>query len=257
MWFQIKEYIRFLSISKNQHGIHSPFVYQLITKCFYNNADFPAYSKWKSVQLAYLASKATINMKDMGAGSRVFQNNERKVTEIAKNAGTTFKRAKLLYRLSKYLQVENALELGTSLGLGSIALGLNKQVQLTTVEACENTSQVAKDSAESLQLKNIHFVNGNFESFLSDIPSTEKYDLIFVDGNHQEKASLSYFETLLKQVHNDSILIFDDIYWSKGMKDAWHKMIAHPSVKVSIDTFFWGMLFFRKEQVKEHFKIRI
>ncbi|GGE38346.1 O-methyltransferase [Psychroflexus planctonicus] len=257
MWFQVKEYIRFLCTSNNQHGIHSPFVYQLITKCFYDKTKYPAYFKWKSIQQAYLISSSTFVMKDLGAGSRVFQNNKRKVSAVAKNAGTTYKRAKLLYRLSNYLNIKNALELGTSLGLGSIALGLNEKLKLTTLEACTNTSQFAKDSAESLNLKNIQFVNADFEAFLKTIPSTKKFDLIFVDGNHQKEATLSYFEALLKHVHNDSILIFDDIHWSKGMKEAWLEMIAHPKVKVSIDTFFWGMLFFRREQVKEDFKIRV
>ena len=62
---------------------------------------------------------------------------------------------------------------------------------------------------------------------------------------------------LLPKTHNDSIFIFDDINWSKGMQEAWNKIKAHPQVSVSIDTFFWGMVFFRKEQVKEHFKIRV
>ena len=32
---QIKSYIKFLLHSKNEHGVHSPFVYDLVTKCFY------------------------------------------------------------------------------------------------------------------------------------------------------------------------------------------------------------------------------
>lgn len=257
MWYQFKTYIYFLFTSKNQHGIHSPFVYQLITKCFYDKSNYPAYTIWQSVQQAYFKSKQILEMDDVGAGSHVFKSQKRSIAAVAKNAGTSFKRAKLLYRIAKYFSVKSALELGTSLGLGSIALSLNKNLHLTTVEACKNTIEIANSSAESLALHHIHFVNSTFDTYLETISPTQKFDLIFVDGHHQKEATLGYFEKLLTHVHNDSVMIFDDIYWNKSMTEAWQKMKKHPSVKVSIDTYFWGILFFRKEQAKEHFKIRV
>jgi len=81
--------------------------------------------------------------------------------------------------------------------------------------------------------------------------------LVFFDGNHQKEATLEYFEALLPAIHNDSVFIFDDIYWSKNMTEAWKLIKAHPKVTVTIDTFFWGLVFFRSEQKKEHFTIRV
>jgi predicted O-methyltransferase YrrM len=88
-------------------------------------------------------------------------------------------------------------------------------------------------------------------------PKPQTPDLIYFDGNHQKKASLHYFEKLLPLAHNDSIFIFDDIHWSREMEEAWEQIKAHPRVRVSIDTFYWGLVFFRKEQEKEHFTIRL
>ncbi|MCM4161737.1 class I SAM-dependent methyltransferase [Antarcticibacterium flavum] len=82
-------------------------------------------------------------------------------------------------------------------------------------------------------------------------------DLIYFDGNHSKEATLKYFEQLLPLAHNDSVFIFDDIHWSKGMEEAWAEIKGHPRVRVSIDSFFWGIVFFRKEQEKEHFIIRL
>ena len=90
------------------------------------------------------------------------------------------------------------------------------------------------------------------------IPSLDtEFDMIFIDGNHQKEATLSYFENLLPKAHNDTIFIFDDIYWSKDMTEAWEAIKKHPKVTVSIDTFFWGFVFLRTEQAKEHFTIRL
>lgn len=41
------------------------------------------------------------------------------------------------------------------------------------------------------------------------------------------------------------------------MTKAWTIIKDHPKVTVTVDTFNWGLVFFRKEQLKEHFKIRV
>jgi len=72
--------------------------------------------------------------------------------------------------------------------------------------------------------------------------------------------SLFFFHLFLRSpplAHNNSVFIFDDIHWSKEMQEAWQEMIAYPEVRVSIDTFQWGLIFFRKEQTKQDFTIRV
>ena len=88
-------------------------------------------------------------------------------------------------------------------------------------------------------------------------PATHNPQLIYFDGNHQKEATLKYFEMLLPLAQNDSVFIFDDVHWSKGMEEAWEEIKAHPRVRVTIDSFFWGIVFFRQEQEKEHFTIRL
>ena len=70
-----------------------------------------------------------------------------------------------------------------------------------------------------------------------------------------KKATLDYFEALLPTISNDSVWIFDDIHWSTDMEEAWEIIKNHPKVSVTIDTFQWGIVFFRAEQEKEHFII--
>ena len=86
---------------------------------------------------------------------------------------------------------------------------------------------------------------------------SNNFDLIYFDGNHQKEATIKYFLTLLPTATNETVFVFDDIHWSKEMTEAWEIIKNHPSVTVSIDTFFWGIICFRKEQAKEHFKIRM
>jgi predicted O-methyltransferase YrrM len=73
-------------------------------------------------------------------------------------------------------------------------------------------------------------------------------DFIFVDANHRKAPTLSYFEICLPKVHENSIMIFDDIYWSKEMTEAWEQIKQHPSVGISIDLFQFGIVLLEKHK---------
>lgn len=261
----ILAYLKFLLKSTNQHGVHSPFVYDLVTKCFYDRKKYPEYKTIAEYRRKLLQNKEILEVTDFGAGSRIFKSSERKISAIARTAGMSPKRARLLQRLVRYLKVNKALELGTSLGIGTAAMATGNQVAITSIEGCRNTSRIAQQQFKEFGFGNITSVTGDFKSVLLDLHQSKfsklsentSLDLIFFDGNHEKEATLDYFRNLLPFVHNDSVFIFDDIHWSKDMEAAWEEIKAHPSVSVSIDTFQWGLVFFRREQEKEHFRIRI
>lgn len=257
MFFQIKSYIKFLLASKNNHGLHSPFVYELVSKCFYDKTLYTEYSTLTDFRNKLLKTHETIEVTDFGQGSRVFKSNNRKVSGIAKNAGITSKRQQLLFRMVRYFNPSMALELGTSLGMATAAMALgNPSAKIKTIEGCPNTAKKAKEMFPHFNIKNAQLYAQTFETFFSE-NAGEKYQLVYIDGNHNKEKTLQYFEILLDRVENNSVLIFDDIYWSKPMAEAWQQIAVHKSVTVSIDVFYWGIVFFRKEQQKEHFTIRL
>ena len=151
MLFQIKSYLQFLWHSKNEHAVHSPFVFSLLTKCFYDKKLKSEYSILKSYRQSLLENKNTIEVNDFGAGSKVFKSNTREITKIAKTAGISPKRAELLFRITNYFQPDSILEIGTSLGLATVALSLgNPKATLTTLEGCPNTMAIAKNQLQVL-----------------------------------------------------------------------------------------------------------
>lgn len=257
MLYSIQAYIKFLKASTNQHGVHSPFVYDLVTKCFYDKSKYNEYSILKQYRQSLSQNFNRITISDFGSGSKVFKSNERVISKIAKTSGISSKRAKLLFRMVSYFNTKSILELGTSLGLASSALSLgNKQASITTIEGCQETAKIAQEQFRTFQLNNIQVIVDTFEKALLELASVS-YDFIYIDGNHTKQATLDHFEMLLPNTNNDSVFIFDDIHWSKGMTEAWDEIKNHPAVTVSIDTFYWGIVFFRKEQAKEHFVIRV
>lgn len=254
---QILSYIKFLLKSKNQHGVHSPFVYDLVTQCFYDRTNYSEYKALVAYRSELLLNPEKITITDFGSGSKVFKSDERAINAIAKTSGTSLKNAKLLFRLVRHFESPSILELGTNLGIATQAMALaNPKAKITTIEGCPAILEVTNRQFSKKKLSNIIALQGDFKAKIRE-HRQKNWDLIFFDGHHSKEATLRYFEMLLPNAHNDSVFIFDDIYWSKGMTEAWESIKKHPQVTVTVDIYNWGIVFFRKEQAKEHFKIRV
>ncbi len=253
----IKDYMKFRMQSVNAHGLHSPFMYRLATECFYDKTKFSEYKLLKNYYKQLAQDQRKIRVNDLGAGSKKFSSKNRKIADISKVSGSNLKEMKFLFRLSRYFQPKSVLELGTSLGKSAFSLALgNPNASIITVEGSKSVCNIAKEYFEKNHIKNIELINADFDDFINGLTS-RKFDFIYLDGNHRLKPTLEYFEKLLPFMHNDTVVILDDIYWSDEMKTAWNRLKKHPQVRQSIDTFHYGFLFFRKEQHPEDFVIRV
>jgi predicted O-methyltransferase YrrM len=257
MWYRIKSRLNFLLKSSNQHGIHSPFVYDLITKCFYDKTPFSAYHNLKALRNKLIYNQDLVKIKHYSETSKVFQSNHQKISTIVKCEGSSYKKQKQLYRITNYFKPKNVLELGTSVGLGSAAMAIasNNSI-IKTVEVNKNISDIAKKVFKSYQLKNIQIDTSSFKDFFKK-SNYENLDLVYLDGTCDKESTIENFNSLLKHSHNESVFIINNIYWSKEMTEAWNIIKKQKEITVSIDTFYWGFLFFRKEQPKQHFTIRL
>lgn len=244
--------------SVNEHGVHSPFVYDLLLSTIYNNKNFYGYTLVEKRRNALSKSKEPIECIDLGAGSTVNKNSKKSVQTILFSAAKPPKYGQLLFRLVDHFQPDTILELGTSLGISSAYMAVaNSKSKLITIEGCEEIADIAKQSFKQLELKNVEQVVGNFDQVLPDVlKKMDSLDFVFFDGNHRKEPTLNYFRQCLEKATEKSIFIFDDIYWSPEMTEAWEEIKKHNKVTVTLDLFYMGIVFFRKEQVKEHFRIR-
>ena len=177
---------------------------------------------------------------------------------MAKNSAKNAKFGKLLYRICQFFKPNSMVELGTSLGISTCYLSTaNRQSKVYTFEGCPETAQLANENFEKLDLQNIDITIGDFEHTLKEkLSKIENIDLAFIDGNHQKKPTINYFEEILKYANNNTIFIFDDIHWSEGMESAWEYIKAHEKTTLTIDLFFIGIVFIKSELSKENFIIR-
>ncbi|MDQ6608877.1 MAG: class I SAM-dependent methyltransferase [Bacteroidota bacterium] len=241
------------------HGMHSPFVFQFILHVLNNKSGFQTPAGIESLRKELLADSRMLKMEDLGAGSRTTSSQSRTVLQVAKAALKSKKYAQLLYRFVKYYQPKTILELGTSLGLTTAYLSMaNPAARVVTIEGSKAIAAIAKENFEKCSLKNIELIQGSFDHHLSSVILQLSFvDVVYIDGNHRYEPTMYYFNQLLSKTHNDSVLIFDDIHWSAEMEKAWEEIKSHPSVKCTIDIFFLGFVFLKKEfKEKQHFIIR-
>lgn len=254
----ILKYFRYYFKAQTKHDVHSPFVYDLITKVIEDKTVYSDYKSVKELKRELLKSDLEITVADFGAGSTSLKTDKRIVGDIVKTSAKSAKYGQLLYRLVKRFEPINMLELGTSLGISATYISLpNSQNKLITIEGSEMLANLARQNFEKINLKNIDVVSGNFDDQLPKVlKRTNQLNFVFFDGNHRKEATLNYFNQCIPFINNDSLFVFDDIHWSDEMEEAWEEIKKHPSVKVTIDLFFIGLVFFRKEQPKQNFTIR-
>ena len=254
----IIQYLKYFRKAQTKYDVHSPFLFDLITQVFEDKRKYPEYHKVEKLKKELLKNNELITVTDLGAGSTVDKGEKRSVSSIAKNASKSKRIGRLLFRLSRYFQPNNILELGTSLGLSSLYLAFGSpSSKIVTIEGCPNISKIAIENFQQVSMDQINLKTGNFDDKLVEVlEQIEILDLTFIDGNHQFGPTINYFEQCLAKSSHDSIFIFDDIHWSDGMEKAWENIINHPDVSLSIDIFHMGIVFLRKELTKQHFVVR-
>lgn len=248
------EYINYRLNAKFRHGIHSPFVFDLTDKAFRIPLNFEEKEQIQAHVKQLKKNQQSIEIQDFGAGSKKL-GNLRKISSIYATSSSRGKYGKFLFQLARHLQPTSILEMGTSLGVGTLHLHIgNPTAKITTIDACSNTQKTAIQYFPKSE--NVSFINQTFIDFLSQTESTT-FDIIFVDGHHDGEALKKYMLQLEAFSHDETIFVLDDIRWSDSMLNAWNELRSEEKYHVSIDLFRMGILVKRPHQQKEHFVLRL
>ena len=260
--FQLaKKYLNYYFAASNGkgHGIHSPFVFDFIKNVLRDKKKYDCYDVIETGRQKLLKQSARIEVEDFGAGSTIIKTKKRVVADMAGSSLKPKKYAQLLYRIVKYYKPETIVELGTSFGITTSYLAAgNTNGKVYTIEGSPAIAEIAQKTFDRVGLKNIELTTGDFNNTLPALlTKLNTVDLAFIDGNHRKEPTLDYFTKLINHSTLNSILIFDDIHWSAEMETAWAEIKLHPSVTLTIDLFFIGIVFINPDfKIPQHFTIR-
>ncbi len=259
MFFHIYHFFFHWFSARTLHLIHSPFVYDFCTKVLpYNPTKIG--ENIENLRKKLLKNQTILSLTDFGAGMQgnSLVQTEKTVAEIAKSSARRRKEGAFLFRLCEHYQPKRALELGTNLGISTLyQAAAIPESRFVTLEGAAALAEIAQQNFDAFSLSP-EILIGEFSETLTHKISLSAYrpDYVFIDGNHRYEATMAYFRLFLPHIPDGGMMVFDDIYWSKGMKKAWEEIISCEEVRVSIDVFWFGICFIRRKQAKEHFKLR-
>lgn len=236
-----------------KYRIHSPHIYKFVMDVIERQIEIPtSVASIEKLRGGYIKNESLIKITDLGAGSSADHSIHRSISSIARSAVSNKRKCELLFRIAYHFQANQILELGTSLGIATSYLA--HVAPVTTIEGCPKISSIGQ---QTLKKSNLHAncLIGEIEDHLrSLIKEPRRFDLIFADGNHQKDPTLLYFD-LVNQLlpSTGGVIVFDDIYWSKGMTEAWNIIKQDARVTKSIDLFEMGLVYVGHQfSYKEH-----
>lgn len=252
----VLKYINYKLTAYTEHDLHSPFMYNFYMELIKNPYPFGDFDELNTIRKKLLLNADSIEITDFGAGSKKLNSNTRQIKQIARYGIAQKKQAEFLYRLVNKFTPGTIVELGTSVGLTSLYLSkASPKSIIHTIEGCPNLFQFSCNLFKEYETKNITSIHGNFNTeFPKLLSKITTLDFLYIDGNHAYEPTINYFKIALEKKNTNSIFVFDDIYWSDGMQKAWKEICSHPDVTLSLDLFYFGIIFFRTENKnKEHF----
>jgi predicted O-methyltransferase YrrM len=247
--FRVIKFLKYLALSKSRrgHGIHSPFVFDLVTRVFRNKIDPDIVSGIEEVRKHLISDRRIIEITDLGSGSLKLRTSLRKVSDIARYSSVSKKYGMLLSNMAAEFGKPYSLELGTSMGISAMFLAAaNRDIVIRTVEGCPAIADIARENLSKAGFENVEIVTGSFDEVLPlMMGKSKKPGLIYIDGNHRKEAVIQYFNTIADISYSGMVVIIDDINYSKEMDEAWSIIKRNEKVALTVDIYRMGIVFFK------------
>lgn len=202
------------------HGIHSPFVFDLITKVIEEKAAYYAYADI-GYYLEHFPEKTY-------ADDRHFR---------------------LLFKLVNYFSSKRILELGAGVGISTLYLTAPaSDIECISVDA---------DSANKrhAQMLYEHWPRNIVQNSAATVNLEEKQDCIFVNLRNYSHSTECIINCILQNVHEKSFVIIDGIRTNRKYQMLWKELLKKDEVVVSLDLYNVGILFFNKKYFKKNYKL--
>lgn len=257
-YFTAAKWLKYIMLSRHKygHGIHSPFVFDLVTRVFRNNSGAGFVNTIETIRQGMLSDKRIITVNDLGAGK--MKSNKRSVSEIAGYSSVPSKYGVLLAGLAGEFGLPVIIEFGTSVGISTMYMAAaSPRSRIFTIEGCTETAKIAEENFRKADLNNIILINGSFDEVIHSHRSIFiSPGMVFIDGNHRKQPMIDYFTIISETSGPGTLIVFDDIYYSAETAAAWEAIKGKKNVTLSIDIFRMGLIFFRKSASRINYIIR-
>ena len=221
------------------YGVHSPFVFDLLTTVIEEHQLYYCYEQLHTVRLQILQRSDKV----------MYGNREYRVEKLLEKYGFTEPEHRLLFRLANRFQPETVFSTGSDFGLTPLYLTAYAADSACIVIEPEPSiasftrAYLDKYSTASVELRDdVGKIPDKIDFFVwSHFPDNYPF-------------SLQTFDRFLPQIHEGSVMIISGINASMQNRKTWKTICAHPKVTVTIDMLRLGIVFFNPKLYRKTFK---
>lgn len=235
-------------------GVHSPFVFNLITKVIEEKCSYYSFEDIELIRKRLLFKEELITYPDRQQKGKV---KSRPIGEIVAREAIRPKHGALLFRLTNYFKSQHILQLGPTMGLSTLYLtSYAAGVKCIALENVVEFAQIARQVFGKLAFNPIDLRTGNYKDLLPQaLKDMETVDFVFFNTLYEQQNNLWLFNECVRYAHNDTVFVFEDIKASRKMRELWDEIRIHPEVVVTIDLYSMGIVFFNKKLHKRDYKV--
>lgn len=233
-------------------GVHSPFVFNLITKVIEERCPYYRFYDIELVRKQLLFRDDRITYPDRQQQGRL---RSRTVGEIVEREAIRAKHGRLLFRLTNYFKPQSILQLGPSMGLSTLYLtSYASGLKCIALENVPEFASIARMTFEKAARNPIDLRVGSYKELLPKaLEDMEKLDFVFFNTLYEQQNNSRLFEECLTHVHGDTVFVFEGIKENRKMREFWQEVCRNPKVTVTIDLYSMGIVLFNTKLHKRDY----
>lgn len=252
MKFRIARKLSYLKKARHRHGhgIHSPFLFHLITEVIENKKNFSAYKVLRDQRdrLSHLIKYNSGGLEIQTLIDAILISSRRK--NIFKAVELPFRYGKLLLRLVNEFKPKTISCYGPSFGLNLLYLGLSdNSIPVNFFQSDHYLQQISEETLKDADVQNVNYCEKE------DHPN-EFTDFVFINMPFFPDEAEELISAQLASPIENNVMIVRGIHESERMELIWKKVIENKRVKISLDLFEIGIVLFQNNLQKEHFVLR-
>ena len=221
----------------------------------YDENTYYCFAEIEKERRRLLRASKQVDVTDFGTG----KSGTRRLRDVASVSLMPARDAQMLFRLVNYMHPKTVVELGTSLGVTTSYLrkAAGKEGRVYSFEGSKALIDEARKVWKSVGCKNIEVVEGNIDDTLERfLQGMESVDFALIDANHGYEPTIRYFDLLADKCAQGSVIALDDIHYSREMGRAWEQIKRDSRVVTTMDFYDMGLVFFNKQYLRKHYKLR-
>jgi len=257
MLFEAGAWLRHQFRAKGMRSVHSPWLYQL-----YESLRNPDALKDSAItKIAFLHGQLRVDntpliFDEIGSREGLIKST---VSSVYKRTASSVRDAEMIAELASQFNGKTILEMGTAFGTTSLAMHFAaRKSRIITLEGVPEIADIAQENFNKYEANNVALKIGRFADTLPQVISDEKeLALVFIDGHHSRKPTIEYLEMIVPALSEKAIVVLDDIYYSRDMRQCWSELQQHWAFQVKMDFFRFGLLIKNADLSRESFRLRV